>query len=131
MSLNGKKISTTNANFAHKSFIETEFSHGNDAKKTWLAFQGYYYEDNPSGIDGANGRAEDVAERKRIVAASSEFRLFGKIACDFLSCDKHLISGVTKRLSLRQSPNVLLLCLSTLINITKSTSLRLTFMCEK
>ena len=71
MSLNGEKISTTNANFAHKSFIETEFSHGNDAKKTWLACQGFYYEDNPSGIDGANGRAEDVAERKRIVAAST------------------------------------------------------------
>ena len=28
-----------------------------------------------------------------------------KIACDFLSCDKHLISGVTIRLSLRRSPN--------------------------
>ena len=37
MSLSGEKISTTNANFAHKSSIETEFSHGNDAKKTWLA----------------------------------------------------------------------------------------------
>ena len=105
MSLKGEKTSISNANFAHKSFIETEFSHGNDAKKTWLAYQGYYYEDNPSGIDGANGRAEDVAERKRIVAASTEFRLFGKIACDFLSCDKHLISGVTIKPSLRRSPN--------------------------
>ena len=105
MSLNGEKISTTNANFAHKSFIETDFSHGNDAKKTWLACQGYFYEDNSSGIDGANGGAEDVAERKRIVAASSEFRLFGKIDCDFLSCDKYLISGVTIRLSLSRSPN--------------------------
>ena len=63
MSLNGEKKSTTNANCAHKSFIETECSHGNDATKTWLACQGFYYEDNPSGIDGANGRAEDVAER--------------------------------------------------------------------
>ena len=33
LSLNGEKISTTNANFAHKSFIETEFSYVNDAKK--------------------------------------------------------------------------------------------------
>ena len=105
MSLNGEKISTTNANFAHKSFLETEFSYGKDAKETWLSCQGYYYEDNPSDIDGANGRAKDVAERKRIVAASSEFRLFGKIACYFLSCDKHLISGVTIRLSLRRFPN--------------------------
>ena len=34
VSLTGKKISTTDANFAHKSFIETKFSHGNDAQKT-------------------------------------------------------------------------------------------------
>ena len=56
-------------------------------------------------MDGTAGRAVDVAERKRLVAASAELRLFGKIACDFLSCDKHLISGVTARLSLRRSPN--------------------------
>ena len=36
-------------------------------------------------------------------------RLFGKIACDFLSCDKHLISGVTIRLSMRRSPNDLVI----------------------
>ena len=105
LSLNGEKISTTNANFAHKSFIETEFSHVIDAKQTWLACQGYYYEDNPANLDGTAGRAVDVAERKRLVAASAELRLFGKIACDFVSCDKHLISGVTARLSLRRSHN--------------------------
>ena len=38
MSLNGEKTSKTIANFAHKIFIETEISHGNDAKKTWLVF---------------------------------------------------------------------------------------------
>ena len=32
ISLNGEKISTTDANFDHKSFIETYFLHGNDAK---------------------------------------------------------------------------------------------------
>ena len=41
---------------------------------------------------------------KGLVAASNELKLFGKIACDFLSCDKHLLSGVTIRLSLRRSP---------------------------
>ena len=41
MSLNGEKYSTTDSNFAHKKLIETEFSHGNGAKKTWLACQGY------------------------------------------------------------------------------------------
>ena len=32
----GIKISTANGHYARKSFIETEFSHGTDAKKTWL-----------------------------------------------------------------------------------------------
>ena len=36
LSLNGEKISTTNANFAHRSFIQTKFSHGIDAKKSGL-----------------------------------------------------------------------------------------------
>ena len=105
MPLNGEKISTNNANFAHKIFIETKFSYGNDSKKTWLAFQGSYNEKNPLAIDGNGMRAEDVTERKGLVAASKELELFVKIACDFLSCDKHLISGVTVRLSIRRSPN--------------------------
>ena len=54
-------MSSTNANFAHKNFLEAQFSQSNDEKKSLLACQGYYYEDNPSGIDSANGRAEDVA----------------------------------------------------------------------
>ena len=83
LSLNGEKISTTNANFAHKSFIETEFSYGNDAKKTWLACQGYFYEENLSAIDGAGRRADDVTERKVLVAVSSELKLIGKMLAIF------------------------------------------------
>ena len=104
MSLNGEKISTTNASFAKKHGLLST-TNTNFANKTGLACQGNYYKDNPSGIDDANEKAGDVAELKRIVASSSEFRLFGKIACDFFIFDKHLISGVTVRLFLRRSPN--------------------------
>ena len=65
-----KVFFTNNSNFAQKSFIEAEFSHRKNAKQTWLACQGSFHEDDPSGFDGANKRAEDVAERKRIVSAS-------------------------------------------------------------
>ena len=51
----------------------------------------------PSATDGIGRRAENNTERKSLVAASNELKLFGKIACDFLSCDKHLLSGVTIR----------------------------------
>ena len=47
VSANGYKISISNENYAHKSFIETEFCHNKDAKATWLACQGYSYEENP------------------------------------------------------------------------------------
>ena len=47
VSANGIKISTANGHYA-QSFIETEFSHGTDAKKTWLKCQGYEYEETPA-----------------------------------------------------------------------------------
>ena len=37
VSANGLKISNANENYSHKNFVETEFSHNKDAKKTWLA----------------------------------------------------------------------------------------------
>ena len=54
-------------------------------------------------------QADDVAERKRILAVFGELHLFGKIACDFLSCDKDLIKSNKSGLSLRQSPNDLVI----------------------
>ena len=50
VSANGLKISSADGNYAHKSFIETEFSHNKDAKSTWLACQGYSYEANPGEL---------------------------------------------------------------------------------
>ena len=41
VSANGLKISNANGNYAHKSFIETKFSHNKDAMAAWLACQGY------------------------------------------------------------------------------------------
>ena len=98
VSANGIKISSANGHYAHKSFIETEFSHGADAKKTWLKCQGYEYEPNPAGIAAASRDARQVAVRE-----SEQITLYGKLAVDFFSCEKHLVSGVTLRFSFRRS----------------------------
>ena len=98
VSANGIKISSANGHYAHKSFIETEFSYGADAKKTWLKCQGYEYEPNPAGIAAASRDARQVAVRE-----SEQITLYGKLAVDFFSCEKHLVSGVTLRLSFRRS----------------------------
>ena len=106
VSANGVKISNTNGNYAHKAFIETEFSSSRTAKGTWLVCHGYYFENEPQKIDGQDDRAEDVTARKALVADSLENYFIGKPASDILTCDKQLLSGVTLRISFRRSSNV-------------------------
>ncbi|XP_075253281.1 uncharacterized protein F54H12.2-like [Convolutriloba macropyga] len=97
-SANGIKISSANGHYAHKSFIETEFSHGSDAKKAWLNCQGYDYEADPTGVPAAT-----ITARQETVRRSAQLTMYGKIATDFFSCEKHLTSGVTLRISFRRS----------------------------
>ena len=82
VSANGLKISVS-------YFIETEFSHKKDAKNTWLACQGYSYEEDPNAI-----KAAEIARRKNLVRESAECTFYGKVALDFFTCEKHLLSGV-------------------------------------
>ena len=60
LSANGLKISNANSNFAHKSFIGTEFSNSKGAKDSWLKCQGYRFENNPAAIDVSLPSAEVV-----------------------------------------------------------------------
>ena len=94
----GIKISTANGHYEHKNFIETEFSHGTDAKKTWLKCQGYEYEENPGTIPAA---ISDI--RKRTVRQSARITLYKKLVVVFFSCEKHLVSGVMLRISMRRT----------------------------
>ena len=96
VSANGLKILNANGNNAHKSSIETEFSHNKDAEATWLACQGYSYEDNSGSIATAV-----FNRRKALVRQSAECSFHGKVAVDFVTCD--LLSVVTLRISFRRS----------------------------
>ena len=98
VSANSVEISNTNGNCALKTFIEREFSSGKTAEKTWLVCQGFYYEDEPAKIDGNDSRADDVEARKALVPNSHENYFIVNPAKDILTCDKHLLSGVTLRI---------------------------------
>ena len=98
VSANGMKISNANGNYAHKSFIEAEFSHKKDAGITWLACQGYSYEENPGTLSTAEAK-----RRKILVRQSAESKFYGKIAVDFFTCDRHLLIGVTLCIAFRRS----------------------------
>ena len=82
VSANGTKISNANGNYAHKSFIETELSHNKDAKNTWLACQGYSFEENPATLS-----TTEFDRRKELVKKSAERAFYGKVAVDFFTCD--------------------------------------------
>ena len=62
VSANGLKISGDNGNYAHKRFIETEFTHSKNAEGSWLACQGYCYEANKEGI---------AASRRKVLVKES------------------------------------------------------------
>ena len=98
LSANGLKISNANSNFGHKSFIGTEFSNSKGAKDSWLKCQGYRFDNNPAAIDAA-----DFTSQRELVRESREIWLYGPAGVDFFTCDKHLLSGVTLRLSYRLS----------------------------
>ena len=85
--LNGLKISSSNGFYGHKTFIETEFSHGTEAKETILVTQGYVYEKDPSNTE------EVVKQRAAKTLNSKTICLLGKVAADFFNCEKALISG--------------------------------------
>ena len=70
-------------------------------RKHSLIVKVFRYKENLSVIVSIGRRADDVTERKELVGASNELKLF----TDFLSCDKHLLSGQIIRLSLRCSHN--------------------------
>ena len=53
-------------------------------------------------ILGAIATAE-VNRRKALVRQSAECTFYGKVAVDFFTCDRHLLSGVTLRISFRRS----------------------------
>ena len=85
-------------NYAHKSFIETEFSHNKDAKITWLACQSYSYEENPGTLS-----TTEVNRKKSLVRQSNECTFYGMVAVDLFTCDRHPMSGVTLRIAFRRS----------------------------
>ena len=73
---NGIKFSNANGLYAHKAFIETEFSNGKEAKDTWLRCQGYTYEGNPADTTTAVFTTRERESRQ------SHLTFSGKIASD-------------------------------------------------
>ena len=94
-------VSKRHQNFFCEWSLRTQKFHWNrifswiGRKKIWLKCQGYEYE---AGVPAAT-----ITDRQETVRRSAQLTMYGKIATDFFSCEKHLTSGVTLRISFRRS----------------------------
>ena len=101
MFLNGKLISSSNNNYHHLAFIETELATDVGSKNTWAQCQGYRYR--------ANEKENHETKTKELDSfrASGQFKLdlYGAPHIDFLDCERLLLPGVTLHLRFYRSPN--------------------------
>ncbi len=92
---NGTKVSTSNGTYAHKAFLETEFSFSKAAKDTWQSCQGYTYESDPG-----DETLPAFVNRRTLTAASAPLTLYGRLSVDFFNCDKLMLPDVSIRIKL-------------------------------
>ena len=92
--LNGKLISSSNNNYHHAAFVETEWTKDTMSKKTWASCQSYQYRPNKQKIfeikDGNMKKFSDLGK--------CSLHIYGGPHVDFLDCERVLPPGVTLHL---------------------------------
>ena len=99
--LNGKLISSSNNNYHHLAFIETELTTDLASKLTWAPCQGYKYRAN----DKANREVKEKELNEFMKGEQFILELYGAPQIDFLDCERHLLPGVTLHFPFYRSPN--------------------------
>ena len=99
--LNGKLISSSNNNYHHAAFVETELTTDPISKKTWACCQGYQYRPNKK----KNLEIKDGIMKKFSDLGKCSLHLYGAPHVDFLDCERVLLPGVTLHLRFYRSPN--------------------------
>ena len=92
--LSGKLISSTNNNYNHLAFIETELTTDIASKLTWAPCQGYNY--NANGNANREVKEEELNEFKQ--GKQILLELYGAPPIDLLDCKRLLLPGVTLHL---------------------------------
>ena len=101
MFLTGKLISSSNNNYHHLAFVETELTTDIASKRTWAPCQGYRYRAN----DKANAEAKEKELNDFRKGEKFNLELYGAPHVDFLDCERLLLPGVTLHVGFYRSPN--------------------------
>ena len=110
--LNEKLISSSNNNYHHSAFVETELSTDTTSKDTWARCQGYQYRGDKKLNDEIKAKivAKNTSEGKCSV------QLYGAPHFDFLECERLLLPDVTLHLRFYRSPNLCAMETLTVLN---------------
>ena len=100
--LNVKLISSSNNNYHHAAFVETELTTDPVSKRTWTVCQGYRYRLNKE----KNLEVKNKIMKKFADCGTCSLYLYGAPHVDFLDCERLLLPGVTLHLRLYRSPNL-------------------------
>ena len=95
---NGLKLSNTNRDYANKNCSETEESHNKDSKETWSQWRIYSYEGRPGQF-----RHVKLRHKKLRLDICPMYILWKIAAYYFVTCEWHLLSGMTLQIASRQS----------------------------
>ena len=94
MFLNGRLISSSNNNYHHCAFIETELTTDTASKRKWVPCQGYRYRANDKAK--AEGKEKELNEFRK--GEQFNLELYGAPHVDFWDCERLLLPVVTLQL---------------------------------
>ena len=100
--LNGKLISSSNSNYHHAAFVETELTTDPVSKKTWTVCQGNRYRPNKE----KNLEVKNKILKKFADYGTCSLYLYGAPHVDFLDCEQLLLPGVEFHLRLYRLPSL-------------------------
>lgn len=102
--VNQQSISESNGLYAHKAYVETEWSYSAGSKNTFIATQGYGHVSNPNEYASHTKAGRMTATRK-----SQTLNLYGPLAIDFFANGSLILPGMKMRIKLvRSSPKFVL-----------------------
>ena len=98
--LNGKLIASSNNNYHHAAFVETELTSDTEGKQTWAQFQGYRYRGDTKQYAVQKDKIIDAFTKR----GNYNISLYGAPHVDFF-CERFLLPGVTLHLRLYRAPS--------------------------
>ncbi len=112
--VNQQSISESNGLYAHKAYVETEWSYSAGSKNTFIATQGYGHVSNPNEYASHTKAGRMTATRK-----SQTLNLYGPLAIDFFAKGSLKLTGKKMLIKLvRSSPKFVLFAIGESANET-------------